>query len=109
MKVLQGKMRTLVISSILISALVVMAIAFGNHERIIETSFRQIMQLRCSEKRQVIDEKLLNIEQSVNTLYHFAIGQMNEVNDLWQDEEKYDEHISKMKELIETIAKYTRV
>ena len=107
MKVLQRKMRILVISSILISALVVMTIAFFNHDRIIENSFGQIMQLMCSEKRQAIDEKLLNIEQSVQTIYHFAVGQMRDAENLWQDEEQFTEHITRMRELMETTAQYT--
>ena len=72
MKVLQRKILILVVSSILISALFIMSIAFLNYERILESDSRQIMQLMCSEKRQTIDEKLLNIKQSVHTLYHFA-------------------------------------
>ena len=62
MKVLQKKILTLVISSILISAVVIIGIAFSNFERILEDNSGQIMKLMCSEKRQSIDEKLLNIE-----------------------------------------------
>lgn len=107
MKLLQKKILVIVIGSIVISAMVVMIIAFSNYNRIVESNTEQIMQLMCSEKRQTIDEKLLNIEQSVHTLYHFALVQMNEVNDLWQNEEKFEEHISRMKALIETMAQYT--
>lgn len=107
MRVLQKKILILVISSILISALVVMLIAFSNYNRIVESNLRQIMQLMCSEKRQTIDEKLLNIEQSVHTLYHFTISQVNEANNLWQDEEWFSEHISRMKEVMETTSRYT--
>lgn len=85
----------------------VMVIAFFNYNQIVEKNSEQIMQLMCSEKRQTIDVKLLNIEQSVHKLYHFAIEQINENENLWQDEEKYKEHISSMKKLIETTAKYT--
>ena len=76
MKVLQKKILILVISSVLISALVVMLIAFSNYGRIITSYSQQIMQLMCSEKRQTIDEKLLNIEQSVHTLYHYVVEQI---------------------------------
>ena len=107
MRVLQKKILVLVISSILISTLLVMVIAFSNFKRIVESNSGQIMKLMCSEKRQVIDEKLLDIEQSVHTLYHFAVEQITETDNLWQDEEKFDEHISSMKALIETNAKYT--
>ncbi len=107
MKQLQSKILILVSSSILISALLVMAIAFFNYTRILESNSEQIMQLMCSEKRQAIDEKLVNIEQSVNTLYHFAMDQINETENLWQDEEAFEEHINRMRALVETAARYT--
>ena len=68
MKILQKKIIMLVIHSILITALVVTAIAFTNYGRIVEDNSQQIMQLMCSEKSHAIDEKLLNIEQSVHTI-----------------------------------------
>jgi len=34
------------------------------------------MKLMCSEKRQVIDEKLLNIEQGVHTIYPFSVPKL---------------------------------
>ena len=107
MKVLQNKLLILVISSILLPALVVMAISFTNYERILENNSEQIIQLMCSEKRQVIDEKLLNIEQSVHTIYHYATEQCSNTDGLWQDNELFLEHISRMKTLMETTVKYT--
>ena len=107
MKVLQNKLLILIVSSTLIPALVVMAISFSNYGRIVENNSGQIMQLMCSEKRQVIDEKLLNIEQSVHMIYHFATEQHRDTDNLWQDEEQFLEHISRMKELMETTVKYT--
>ena len=107
MKDLQNKLLILIVSSTLIPALVVMAISFSNYGRIVENNSGQIMQLMCSEKRQVIDEKLLNIEQSVHTIYHFATEQHIDTDNLWQDEEQFLEHISRMRELMETTVKYT--
>ena len=107
MKQLQRKIMILVSGSVLISALLVMAIAFSNYNRILENNSGQIMQLICSEKRQAIDEKLVNIEQSVNTLYHFALEQIDKSGRLWQDEAVFKEHISRMGALMETTARYT--
>lgn len=107
MKALQKKLLILITSSILISTLIVMVIAFSNNNRMVESNSEQIIQLMCSEKRQVIDEKLLNIEQSVNVLYYFAVRETSEFSDLWQNEELFEEHISRMKALIETTARYT--
>ena len=107
MKDLQNKLLILIVSSILLPALVVVAIAFFNYGSVIENNLGQIMQLMCSEKRQLIDEKLLNIEQSVNTIYHLAIEQHNDTNNLLQNEKKLSEHISTMREIMETTVKYT--
>ena len=107
MKLVQRKILMLVVSSILISAMVVMVIAFSNYNHIVEENSEQIMQLMCSEKRQTIDEKLLNIEHSVHEMYHFAVDQISETKNLWQNEELYEEHIDNMRALIETTAEYT--
>ena len=107
MKALQNKLLILIVSSTLITAMAVMAIALSNYGRILKNDSEQIMQLMCSEKRQVIDEKLLNIEQSVHTIYHVAIEQYGNTESLWQDDEQFSKHISKMRELMETTVKYT--
>lgn len=95
MKEIQNKILSLVISSIVISALVIMITAFWGYNRLAETDTSQIMQLMCSEKRQAIDEKLMNIEQSVHTIYHFAMDQIEQTDNLWQDEALVQEHISR--------------
>lgn len=107
MKEIQNKILTLVISSIVISALVIMITAFWGYNRLAETDTSRIMQLICSEKRQAIDEKLMNIEQSVHTIYHFAVEQIEQTDNLWQDETLFQNHISKMRDLMKTMAKYT--
>ena len=72
MKVLQNKLLILVISSILLPTLVVMVISFSNYGRILENNSGQIMRLMCSEKTQVIDEKLrTNFQFSLFFIYEF--------------------------------------
>lgn len=107
MKEIQNKIVLLVISSIVISALVIMITAFWGYNRLAEADTSQIMQLVCSEKRQAIDEKLMNIEQSVHTIYHYAVEQIEQTDNLWQDELLFRDHISKMRTLMEIMAKYT--
>lgn len=107
MKEIQNKILSLVISSIVISALVIMITAFWGYNHLAETDTSQIMQLMCSEKRQAIDEKLMNIEQSVHTIYHYAVEQIEQTDNLWQDEALFQDHISKMRTLMEIMAKYT--
>ena len=107
MKALQNKLLILIICSTLIPALVVMAISISNYSRIVENNSEQIMRLMCSEKRQVIDEKLLNIEQSVHSIYHFATEEYSNINNILQDEEQFLKHISRMLEIMKTTVKYT--
>lgn len=107
MKEIQNKILSLVISSIVISALAITITAFWGYNRLAEKDTGQIMQLMCSEKRQAIDEKLMNIEQSVHTIYHFAVEQIEQTENLWQDEALFQDHISKMSDLMKTMAKYT--
>ena len=107
MKILQRKILMLVICSILISALVVMLIAFSNYSRMMKSDSRQIMQLLCSEKRQTIDEELLNIEQSVKIIYHFAKEQLRDIDGLINNETELLEHMNRMEELMNTTAQYT--
>lgn len=84
-----------------------MVTAFWGYNSLVENDTIQIMQLMCSEKRQEIDEKLANIEQSVHTIYHYALEQIEDTENIWQDEEQYREHINRMKALMETTVKYT--
>ena len=107
MKILQRKILMLVICSILISALVVMLIAFSNYSRMMKSDSRQIMKLLCSEKRKTIDEELLNIEQSVKIIYHFAKEQLRDVDSLTNNEKELLEHMNRMEELMNTTAQYT--
>lgn len=95
MKEIQNKILSLVISSVVISALAIIITAFWGYNRLAETDTSQILQLMCSEKRQAIDEKLMNIEQSVHTIYHFAMDQIEQTDNLWQDEALVQDHISR--------------
>lgn len=106
-KEIQNKILTLVISSIFLSALIIMLTAFWGYNRLVEEDINQIMQLMCAEKSHIIDEKLMNIEQSVNTIYYFAVEQIENEKDIWQDEEKFHKHIASVNALMKTIAKYT--
>ena len=84
-----------------------MLTAFWGYNRLVEEDISRIMQLMCSEKRQVIDEKLMNVEQSVHTIYHFVMEQIEDTENMWQDGEKLDKHIDSVNALMKTTAKYT--
>ena len=84
-----------------------MLTAFWGYNRLVEEDISRIMQLMCSEKRQVIDEKLMNVEQSVHTIYHFVMEQIDDTENMWQDGEWFDKHIASVNALMKTTAKYT--
>ena len=107
MKVLQRKILILVISSIFISVLVVLTIAISNYVRTVGDDSRQIMKLMCSDKRQIIDEKLLSVEQSVNTMYHYAKDQLVDLDNIMKDEKLMSEHMEMIEEIMGTTAQFT--
>lgn len=107
MKILQKKILILVICSILLSTFIVMIIAYTNYTRVRERNTEQIMELLCSEKRQTIDEELMNIEQSVKIIYHFAKEQLSELDVFLKKETELSEHMKRMEELMNTTAQYT--
>ena len=43
----------------------------------------------------------------IDAIYHFAVEQLYETDNLWQDEELFLEHISRIGALMETAAQYT--
>lgn len=85
----------------------VSAIAFIAYNHFVKSNSEQIMQLKCTEKKQTMNETFLNIEQSVHTIYHFAAEQIAASGEQWQEQEWYDEHMKHMEEMLYTNAKYT--
>lgn len=84
-----------------------MLAAFWGYNNLVEEDISQIMKLMCSEKRQSIDEKLTNIEQSVQTIFHYAMEQIEDTENLFQDKEKLDKHVLDVSDLMKSTAKYT--
>lgn len=107
MKSIQTKILILILSSILVSSFAVVYISITNYDDILEENSAEIMKLLCAEKEKEIDEQLLNIEQSVKTIYHFALGQMSDAMELSEDEEALHEYVEKVKEVILNAAKNT--
>lgn len=107
MKSIQTKILLLILCSVLVSTAAIISVSVFNFEKMLEEDSTEIMQLLCKEKKQEINEKLLNIEQSVNTIYHFAIGQIDDIDELWQDEKKMGAYIQKVKEVSLNAAKNT--
>lgn len=97
MKSIQTKILILVLSGVLISTMATAVVNIRNIERIIEDDSAEIMRLQCAEKSQQIDENLMNIEQSVNTIYHYAASQRGDVQRLNYDQDYMDDYIAKVR------------
>ena len=96
MKSIRTKILSVVIFSVLISTISVAAICLFSMKDTLEQDSSEIMSLLCTEKKQEINEQLMNIEQSVNTIYHFAVRQLEDVNRLWNEEEYRDSYLKEV-------------
>lgn len=107
MKSIRTKILLLVICGVLVSASVVAAICLINLEYTLRQDSSEIMRLLCAEKKQEIDRQLTSIEQSVNTIRHFAAGQLDDVERLWTDEEYRNSYLDKVAEVSVNVAEST--
>ncbi|MGN0506234.1 MAG: diguanylate cyclase [Lachnospiraceae bacterium] len=96
MKSIRTKILSLVIFSVLISTISVAAICLISMKNTLEQDSSDIMNLLCTEKKQEINEQLMNIEQSVNTIYHFAVRQLDDVKRLWGEEEYRNSYLEEV-------------
>ncbi|MGN1148879.1 MAG: diguanylate cyclase [Lachnospiraceae bacterium] len=106
MKSIQTKILCLILSSVILSTAAVVMVSIVNYGGILDENAEEIMQLRCSEKTQEIDGQLISIEQSVNTIYQFAITQIDGER-LWQEEGYLEEYTQKVKEVAVNAAENT--
>lgn len=108
MKSIQSKILCLILSCVLISTSSIIAISVINFESLLADDSTQILNLLCAEKKQELNERLSNIEQSVNTIYHFANVQLGDnVDRLWNDKEYMEEYLQKIQEVAVTSAENT--
>lgn len=101
MKSLHTKILTLLLGSVLAAVLLVGGAGIVNAGRVVEEDSSQIMNLICENKTQEINTWLLDIEQSVDTIYSFADYQLGDDIKLWSDEVYMDAYIQKVYELME--------
>lgn len=101
MKSLHTKILTLLLGSVLVAVLLVGGAGIVNAGRVVEEDSGEIMNLLCENKTQEINTWLLNIEQSVDTIYSFADYQLGDDEELWSDEVYMDTYMQKVYELME--------
>lgn len=101
MKSLHTKILTLLLGSVLAAVILVGGAGIVSAGRVVEADSSEIMNLLCENKTQEINTWLLDIEQSVDTIYSFADYQLGDDEELWSDEVYMDAYIQKVYELME--------
>lgn len=92
MKSLYTKILILLLGSVLVTVLLVGGAGILNASRVVEEDSNQIMNLLCENKMQEINTWLLDIEQSVDTIYSFAESRFTDDKQLWTNEEYMDKY-----------------
>lgn len=101
MKSLYTKILTLLLGSVLAAVLLMGGAGIVNAGRVAEEDSGRIMNLICENKVQEINTWLLDIEQSVDTIYSFADYHLGDDAKLWSDEAYMDAYLQKVYELME--------
>lgn len=86
MKSIRSKIMWLLFSSVLIVSLIVGAIGIALTSNVINDSSRENMRLLCKNNADKIDMTFAKIEESVNTLAHYAESELTDIKLLKNDE-----------------------
>lgn len=107
MKSIRTKILLLVICGVLTSTIAAAAICLVNLGSILRQDSSEMIRLLCTEKKQEINQQLISIEQSVNTIHHFAVRELDDVERLWSDEEYRNSYLDKVIEVSVNAAENT--
>lgn len=107
MKSIQTKIILFVLCCTIFTTSLVLGVGYFATQRTLDRDSEQIMHLLCTETADQINETLRNVEQSVNTIYFFAEGQMGDTEDFFLREESLDIYIQKVKEVAVNSAENT--
>lgn len=100
MKSVQTKILSLILGCVLLSGVLLSGAGILSAKSVIDNNSAEIMNLICSEKVQELDEILLNIEQSVKTVFHYANGQLDQLEEAGKpvtDQVNMDSYIEKVR------------
>lgn len=86
MKSIQTKFIALILGCVLLSSAVIGGVGIWTAQQVVDEDSARIMNLLCVETAQSIDALLSRIEQSVDTLAAYAVGQLESVEKLQTDE-----------------------
>lgn len=107
MKSLHTKILTLLLGSVLVASFLIGGAGILNASRVVKEDSAQIMNLVCTEKVQEMNGKLLDIEQSVETIYRYADNQFTEDETLWADPTYMEAYTDKVGDVLVNAAEST--
>lgn len=96
MKSIQTKFIALILGCVLLSSAVIGGVGIFTAKQVVEEDSARIMNLLCAEKTQSINALLSRIEQSVDTLAVYAVGQLDSVENLQMDDAYMDAYTEKI-------------
>lgn len=96
MKSIQTKFIFLILGCVLLSSTVIGGVGIFTAKTVVDEDSARIMNLLCSEKAQEINALLSRIEQSVNTLAVYAVGELDSVEGLRTDDAYIDAYTQKI-------------
>lgn len=97
MKSIQTKFIILILGCVLLSSIVIGGVGIFTAKQVVDEDSTRIMNLLCAEKAQGINALLSRIEQSVDTLAVYAVGQLDSVEKLQSDEAYMNAYTEKIK------------
>ncbi len=92
MKSIQTKFVVLILGCVLLSSVVIGGAGIYNAQKVVDNDSAQIMNLLCNERAQNIDALLSRIEQSVDTLANYSMGELEDVDRFKTDSSYVDEY-----------------
>lgn len=104
---LRKKILALLLGSVLIASLLIGGAGIMNAARAVKEDSSQIMNLLCTQKAQDINRQLMDIEQSVETIYRYADNQFTKDTSRWSDQDYLDTYVDKVTDVLKNTAQST--
>lgn len=107
MKSLQSKFILLILGCVGLCVVVIGGAGVTNAQKVVDNDSTEIMNLHCKELANSLDNQLLRIEQSVETLSLYAAEQIDNIDHLTSDSNYLSEYIKKLSDLATNLASNT--
>ncbi|MGN0552146.1 MAG: diguanylate cyclase [Oscillospiraceae bacterium] len=96
---IKTKIISVVVLSFLCLTALLVVVSIWNISNVLDEDSSEIMELKCSESAQEISESLRNIEQSVNTMSSLSGSLLGDVDELFENNDRFEYYLGMMKEI----------